>query len=103
MNDNLCFFCGAELVDGKCPNAASHIVKMCINCEFCGLDNDSNRVCYNAENMENAIEKVKAALPSGYDFVNLELKPLPLKEPTKKCKKWAIVDKKIADIIGCTV
>ena len=34
--------------------------------------------------------KVKEAIPSGYEFEALSLKPIALKDPCKKCKKWSI-------------
>ena len=62
---------------------------MCINCVFC-KENEDLFFCENEENLTEAINKVKLSLPSGYEFQSLSLKPLPLKEPIKKCKKWSI-------------
>ena len=40
--------------------------------------------------MNMAREKVLAAVPGGYEITNLEMKPLPLKDPTKKCINWSL-------------
>ena len=83
-----CKICGAELVDGKCPNG-EHLKKMCLNCASCE-ESDDCLICKNEENLANALNKVKESLPSGYEFENLTLKPIPLKDPLKKCKKWSL-------------
>lgn len=69
--------------DGKIPVEGK---KMCINCSFC----KNGTTCTNEENMNRAKEKVLAAVPGGYEITNLELKPLPLKDPTKKCINWSL-------------
>lgn len=83
---NYCKICGTELINGKCPN--EHVKKMCLNCLFCEETADSV-ICKNEDNLAAALNKVKESLPSGYEFENLVLKPIPLKDPLKKCKKWA--------------
>ena len=89
MSETKCVLCGADLVDGVCPNLAEHIRPMCLNCFYCG-----NRIeapyCNNEENRQQALEKIKLAVPSGYELTNIELQPLPLKDCTKKCKKWEL-------------
>ena len=69
--------------DGKIPVEGK---KMCINCSFC----EHGITCTNEENMNRAKEKVLAAVPGGYEITNLEMKPLPLKDPTKKCINWSL-------------
>lgn len=86
--NNYCKICGAELVEGKCPNG-EHLKKMCLNCTYCN-ENNEQLFCENEENLTAALNKVKEAIPSGYEFENLSLKPLPLKDPLKKCKKWCM-------------
>jgi len=85
---NYCKICGAELVEGKCPNG-EHLKKMCLNCSFCEESNDY-LFCKNEENLAAALNKVKEAIPSGYEIAELSLKPIALKDPCKKCKKWVI-------------
>jgi len=85
---NYCKICGAELVDGKCPNG-EHLKKMCLNCSFCE-ESDDSLFCKNDENLTAALEKVKESIPVGYEIENLSLKPIALKDPCKKCKKWAM-------------
>ena len=84
-----CKICGAELVEGKCPNG-EHLKKMCLNCTFCDETSDETLICNNKENLEAALNKVKESLPSGYEIETLTLKPIPLKDPCKKCKKWTL-------------
>lgn len=69
--------------DGKYPVEGK---KMCLNCLFC----EAGPTCVNEKNMNAAREKVLAAVPGGYEIINLELKPLPLKDPTKKCNNWQL-------------
>lgn len=88
MND-FCKICGTEKVNGVCPNAESHLKKMCLNCESCVNETDT-AFCNNPDNLNDAVEKIKQNIPSGYSLENIELKPLPLKDPTKKCKRWKL-------------
>ena len=75
--------------DGKLPVEGK---KMCINCIFC----ENGTTCTNEDNMNRAREKVLAAVPGGYEITNLELKPLPLKDATKKCSNWSL-DKELVN------
>ena len=84
-----CPLCGSELVNEVCPNIDTHFKPMCLNCESCKIDEDGNTYrCYSEVNMNNAIKKIKDALPDfGYDVV--QLKPLPIKKPSLKCSIWS--------------
>ena len=85
---NNCVICGAELVDGKCPNA--HGLKpMCLNCEFvrCG---DENCYCVNDNVLKTAYDKMMAALPEGFEVDVLTIKPMVLKNPCKKCGNYSL-------------
>lgn len=90
-----CIFCGTELVEGKCPNQENHFKPMCINCMFCNTEvtdtDDGKCFCENPDNKEDAVKKIKEAVPSGYEIEDIKLKPLPLKDETKKCKRWKLV------------
>lgn len=84
-----CVLCGSDLVDGVCPNLAQHIKPMCLNCVSCMPDLESNALyCNNSDNKKDATNKLLQSVPSGYQLANFELQPLPLKDCTKKCKRW---------------
>lgn len=86
---NKCVFCGEQLIEGVCPNIQQHIKPMCINCNFCKEENE-NCFCLNEDNKLDAINKIKASFDGGYEIVGLDLNPLPLKEPTKRCKRYSL-------------
>ena len=73
--------------------------KMCLNCEFSFTEDGENYVCNNEENKAAAVEKLKAALPEGYEIENLELKPRPLKAVVKKCGKWTLNKKAVWEAV----
>ena len=82
-----CPICGEAYVEGACPNQAQHFKPMCLNCTECLADHtiDAYR-CVSEANMNAALEKIKNAVPDLNYAV--ELSPLPLKNPQKKCKHW---------------
>lgn len=85
-----CLFCGELLnEEGKCPNAAQHFKPMCINCKHMGYDNE-DCVCCNEDNKNDAIQKIMSSFDGGYQITGVTLKPLPLKDPTKKCKRHTL-------------
>ena len=81
----ICKICGTEKIEGKCPNAELHLKKMCLNCESC-----DGMFCNNQDNLNDAVEKIKQNVPAGYSLENIELKPIALKDVTKKCKRWSL-------------
>ena len=87
---NRCLICGEVLTEeGKCPNAALHFKPMCYNCTHMSvIENDC--VCTNDDNKNDAIQKIIASYDGGYQITGITLKPLPLKDPTKKCKRHQI-------------
>lgn len=91
---NRCIFCGELLnEEGKCPNAAQHLKPMCINCMHMGVDNIDGSdvcVCCNEDNKNDAIQKIMSSYEGGYQITGITLKPLPLKDPTKKCKRYSL-------------
>ena len=95
-----CLFCGADLVDGVCPNIEQHFVKMCLNCTSCEFeaseDGTEKYLCVNEVNMNNQLEKLKEVI-SGYEIEDIKLKPLPLKDCKKKCKQWKMHGLKMAE------
>jgi hypothetical protein len=83
-----CVICGTELVEGKCAQA--HIVKpMCLNCEFV-IESGEEYRCINESVLGVAREKMLAALPDGYEVGEIEVKPMLLKSPCKKCGKYSL-------------
>lgn len=90
-----CVFCGENLTDqGQCPNIAQHFKPMCLNCEFC-QENEENHLCLNEENKNDAIQKIMTSYEGGYKITNIELSPIPLKDATKKCKRYLLSTQKI--------
>ena len=85
----LCAICGAELVEGKCPNAESHFKAMCLNCMHCQYHEEEDAYkCHSEGNMNKALNKIQAAINVSELGYRLTLEPLPLKNPTKKCNLW---------------
>ena len=82
-----CMFCGELLnAEGVCPNAAQHFKPMCLNCQHVGFE-EENCLCCNDENKNEAIKRIMDSFEGGYEITGVTLKPLPLKDPTKKCKR----------------
>ena len=83
-----CILCGEELNElGLCPNASQHFKPMCLNCEYC-QNLETHCLCMNDENREDAVNRIKSSFEGGYEIKDVVLEPLPLKEPTKKCKRY---------------
>ena len=78
-----CIICGSELVEGKCPNAHG-VKKMCLNCIW-HRRKEEGFVCTNEVVLKPAYEKMMAALPEGFEVEVIQLKPMALKNPCKKC------------------
>ena len=92
-----CIFCGEILNEhGKCPNAAQHLKPMCLNCCHVGFEDDAC-LCCNEDNKNDAIQKIMSSYEGGYQITGLTLKPLPLKDPTKKCKRYELNIAAVAD------
>lgn len=87
---NRCIFCGEPLNEtGVCPNAAQHFKPMCLNCVNCSQSEDG-LICTNNENKNDAAQKIMQSYEGGYKITNIELSPIPLKDPTKKCKRHTL-------------
>lgn len=80
---NYDIFTGAEISEGEKP---VHINKMCLNCKYVIAD-DCYRCCNEAV-MQKGKEKILASLPEGFEVETLVLKPMNLKNPTKKCGNY---------------
>lgn len=100
-----CKFTGADTTaEGyECP-----IKKMCLNCECVIFEEDSegNRTyyCTNESVMEAGKKKILAAVPEGYEIETLTLKPMLLKNPTKKCANhttdYGVLENELKRILG---
>lgn len=98
-----CVLCGLDLVDGVCPNLVQHIKPMCLNCVSCSpeLNTDSDALyCNNPENKKDAMNKLLQSVPSGYQLTSFELKPLPLKDCTKRCKRWEFTRMAVEQLVN---
>lgn len=83
-----CIFCGELLNDaGVCPNAVQHFKPMCLNCQYNKLDT-TGYICENEENKNDTVKKIIASFEGSYEITNIELRPIALKDPTKKCKRY---------------
>ena len=105
MTEN-CIICGAELVEGKCPNV--HGLKpMCLNCMCCVHTVDGEYRCDNENVLNIAAVKMMEALPEGYEVAELEIKPMLLKNPCKKCGNHILdkfkVGKFVLESVGLNV
>lgn len=103
---NNCLVCGSELVNGACP--VTHAVKpMCLNCVYITETAENECRCVNETVLEKAKIKMMEALPEGYEVENLQIKPMLLKNPCKKCGKYEmnkdLVAKSILAQAGFTV
>ena len=63
------------------------IKKMCLNCVSCTC-NDEQFFCNNEKVIEAGRKKILEAVPEGFEISVLELKPMQLKNPTKKCGNY---------------
>lgn len=81
--ENLCLLTGVNKND-------TPIKKMCINCVF-SQKTDSNYICNNTNVIESGHEKIKEAAKNfGFDIDTLTLKPMELKNPSKKCQYYKV-------------
>lgn len=65
----------------------SPIKKMCLNCASCKCS-DEQFFCTNEKVIEAGRKKILEAVPEGFEISVLELKPMQLKNPTKKCGNY---------------
>lgn len=78
----ICEFTGIEIPEGS----DTLIKKMCLNCKSMAMPiGEGVCTCVNESVMEKGKEKLIAALPEGFEIETLTLKPMTLKNPTKKC------------------
>lgn len=92
-----CILTGREVPEGGLEPIFR---KMCLNCITCITDEEKYR-CTNERVMEVGKKKIIESLPEGYEIESLTLKPMELKDPTKKCKNYQpnldAITKKVED------
>ena len=95
--DNYCILCGEVLDDGILTFQHHQFKKMCLNCAYAEHtvpgDTASDLICKNEDNKKLFIEKMKEAanaITESYSVDNIEISPLPIKKPTRKCKQWVL-------------
>lgn len=79
-----CILTGREITDGGIEPIFR---KMCLNCTTCITEEEKYR-CTNERVMEAGKKKIMESLPEGYEIESITLKPMELKDPTKKCKNY---------------
>jgi len=78
---------GAEIPEDG--TYASPIKQMCLNCSFMAK-NETSYTCSNESVIETGRKKILAAVPEGFEIDTLTLKPMTLKNPTKKCANYCL-------------
>ena len=83
----------------KTDGYSSPLKAMCLNCEYCKNDNGT-AYCVNEKVLEVGKKKILASVPEGYEIDTLTLKPLLLKDPTKKCNNRKPNEELILDAVA---
>ena len=83
----------------KTDGYSSPLRAMCLNCEFCKNENGTG-YCVNEKVLEIGKKKILAAVPDGYEIDTLTLKPLLLKDPTKKCSNHIPDEERIINTVA---
>ena len=82
----LCKLTGVEIPEeGREPI----MQKMCLNCTSCVENEDGTFSCTHEKVIEAGKKKILAAVPDGFEIETLTLKPMLLKNPTKKCGNYS--------------
>ena len=80
----------------------SPIKKMCLNCNnFICRDNGETEeyFCDNENVLESGKKKILEAVPEGFEIATLELNPMQLKDPTKKCKNHNLDEYMVKEVL----
>ena len=91
-------YCKLTGVDLSKDGATNGFKCMCLNCKSCHEGNEQF-VCDNEGVMEISRKKILASLPEGVEIKTLELNPLKLKDPVKKCNNYAFDLDKVVDFL----
>lgn len=78
-------YCPLTGVDLSPDGATNGFKKMCLNCRFFQERKNGEFVCHNENVLETGKKKILESLPEGFEIKTLELEPMKLKDPTKKC------------------
>jgi hypothetical protein len=75
--------------------------KMCVNCKFCAVDGSSGCLytCVNESVMESGKKKILESVPDGFEIEELKLKPMKLKNPTKRCGQHALDEERVQKLV----
>jgi hypothetical protein len=93
--DNYFKLTGINLQEGEpCP-----IKKMCYNCISFVNNEDGTGSCTNETVNAKGKEKIIASLPEGFEIEELKLKPMKLKDPSKKCGQYFVAKDFVCDAI----
>jgi hypothetical protein len=74
-----CIFTGLEETPLK---------KMCLNCKSCTQTAVNSFGCTNEHVLEKGRAEILKNVPEGFEIENLTLKPMALKNPTKRCPNY---------------
>ena len=91
-------YCKLTGIDLRQDGATNGFKCMCLNCKSC-YDGDGQFVCDNENVMEISRKKILASLPEGVEIKTLELNPMKLKDPTKKCKNHSFDIDKVVEYL----
>ena len=99
-------YCKLTGVDLSGDGATNGFKCMCLNCVSCNdvIDpsltfDDERFTCDNEKVMQVGIKKIMEALPEGFEIETITLKPMALKDPTKKCKNYVPDVDKVVDFV----
>lgn len=97
-------YCPLTGIDLSLDGATNGFKSMCLNCKSCHPDANQDSygekyTCNNEKVMEVGKNKILAALPEGFEIETLTLKPMALKDPTKKCKNYSFDKEKVMEFI----
>lgn len=74
-----CIFTGLE---------ESPLKKMCLNCISCTQTTAEKFGCTNENVLKKGKDEILKNVPEGFEIENLTLKPMALKNPTKRCPNY---------------
>ena len=98
-------YCKLTGIDLSKDGATNGFKSMCLNCKSCHLSplqssyEEQQYVCDNDAVMQVGMKKVIDSLPEGFEIETLKLKPMKLKDPTKKCKNHVFDLDKVVEFI----
>ena len=91
--------------DLSADGAGTGYKEMCLNCRHCCQVEDTinttneQYVCTNEGVLEQGKKKILDAVPDGFVVRTLELAPMKLKNPTKKCSMYDFSINAVTDFI----